>query len=259
MVYVKSLLRRTDNFMYIVKKNAGARKAFLVDLVNEENYQDLAEKENIDITAVLTTHHHYDHCGGNEGFRRQFPSVPIYGGDERVPALNQPVKHNQVVELADLKIRCLSTPCHTSGHVCYFITDPSNESEVPVVFTGDTLFIAGCGRFFEGTAPQMDTALNRILKNLPDDTSVFPGHEYTVANLKFAAYVEPRNPDVAAKLQWATEQRENGAFTVPSTIFEEKATNPFMRVVESEEIQKKIDTNDPIEGMAKLREMKNNF
>ncbi|PIC47414.1 hypothetical protein B9Z55_006783 [Caenorhabditis nigoni] len=157
------------------------------------------------------------------------------------------------------QIRSFSTPCHTSGHICYFVSDPSNESEPPVLFTGDTLFIAGCGRFFEGTAPQMDTALNKILKVLPEETLVYPGHEYTVANLKFAAHVEPQNPDVAAKLKWAQEQREKGLFTVPSTIFDEKATNPFMRVVESEEVQKTVETNDPIEGMAKLREMKNNF
>ncbi|CAL2032166.1 unnamed protein product [Caenorhabditis brenneri] len=259
MVYVKSCLRRADNFMYIVKKNAAARKAFLVDLVNEENYQDLAEKENIDITGVLTTHHHYDHCGGNEGFRRQFPNIPIFGGDDRVPGMDRRVKHDEVAELADLKIKCLLTPCHTSGHVCYLVSNPSDESDTPVVFTGDTLFIAGCGRFFEGTATQMDTALNKILKPLPEDTLVYPGHEYTLANLKFAAFVEPHNPEVAAKLKWATEQRENGAFTVPSTIFEEKATNPFMRVIESESIQKRVDTDDPIEGMERLRSMKNQF
>ncbi|CAA19450.1 hydroxyacylglutathione hydrolase [Caenorhabditis elegans] len=260
MVYVKSLLRRADNFMYIVKKSSEARAALLVDLVNEEDYKELADKENIDITAVLTTHHHYDHCGGNEGFRRQFPNVMILGGDSRIPAMDRHVKHGDMAEFAGLQIKCLSTPCHTSGHICYHITNPAADSTSPgVVFTGDTLFIAGCGRFFEGTAPQMDVALNEILKNLPVETQIFPGHEYTVANLKFACHVEPGNEKAAQKLEWAQRQIEQGGFTVPSTVAEEKATNPFMRVRESEEIQKSIGTCDAVVGMAKLREMKNKF
>uniref|UniRef100_A0A8R1E907 hydroxyacylglutathione hydrolase n=2 Tax=Caenorhabditis japonica TaxID=281687 RepID=A0A8R1E907_CAEJA len=258
MVFVKTLLRRSDNFMYIVKKSELAKKALLVDLVNEESYGELAEKEGIEISAVLTTHHHYDHCGGNEQFRRDFPKIPIFGGDPRVPGMDNHVKHEQEAELADLKVVCLSTPCHTSGHICYYITDPSNTNH-GVVFTGDTLFIAGCGRFFEGTAPEMDRALNTILAKLPDDTLIYPGHEYTVANLKFAAHVEPANLKVQEKLKWAESQVARGLFTAPSSVLDEKLTNPFMRVRSSEEIQKTLGGNDPIEGMAKLRELKNKF
>lgn len=105
----------------------------------------------------------------------------------------------------------------------------------------------------------MDVALNEILKNLPVETQIFPGHEYTVANLKFACHVEPGNEKAAQKLEWAQRQIEQGGFTVPSTVAEEKATNPFMRVRESEEIQKSIGTCDAVVGMAKLREMKNKF
>ncbi|CAI2328341.1 unnamed protein product [Caenorhabditis sp. 36 PRJEB53466] len=259
MVYVKSLLRRADNFMYIVKKSAEAKKALLVDLVNEENYGELARNEGIEISGVLTTHHHYDHCGGNERFRREFPKIAIFGGDQRIPGVDNHVKHGDAHELADLKIECLSTPCHTSGHICYYVTDPSSEESVGVVFTGDTLFIAGCGRFFEGTAPQMDTALNSVLSALPNATWIYPGHEYTAANLKFAAHVEPANRKVQKKLEWALERTKNGEFTVPSTILEEKETNPFMRVRESKEIREKVGAEDPIEGMQKLRDLKNHF
>jgi hydroxyacylglutathione hydrolase len=112
--------------------------------------------------------------------------------------------------------------------VCYYVEDASANERA--VFTGDTLFIAGCGRFFEGTPEQMHEALNGKLGHLPDDTRVYCGHEYTVTNLKFAASVEPENGAVAKKLQWAQAERDAGRFTVPSTIEEEKTINPFMRV-----------------------------
>lgn len=125
-----------------------------------------------------------------------------------------------------MKVTCLHTPCHTKGHICYYV-ESENET---AVFTGDTMFSGGCGHFFEGTPDQMYRALIEIIGTLPDKTKVFVGHEYTVNNLKYAAHVEPNNKKIAEKLSWAQKIRNENKFTVPSTIAEEKLINPFMRV-----------------------------
>uniref|UniRef100_A0A0N5AIF1 hydroxyacylglutathione hydrolase n=1 Tax=Syphacia muris TaxID=451379 RepID=A0A0N5AIF1_9BILA len=187
-----------------------------------------------------------DHAGGTKELAEMHEGkLKIYGGDNRIAALTD--------KLGKLNIECLHTPCHTSGHICYYVTRENQK----VVFTGDTLFIAGCGRFFEGTAEQMDTALNGELAKLPSDTKVFCGHEYTVDDLKFAKAVEPSNVKVTEKLEWAMKQRSKNLPTIPSTIQEELQTNPFMRVRCSKELQEASGSSNPTEVMAALRERKN--
>merc|ERR1712087_82962 len=148
------------------------------------------------------------------------------------------------------------TPCHTSGHICYFVTGPSGEE--PAVFTGDTLFIGGCGKFFEGTGKEMHAALIEKLSSLPTETKVYCGHEYTVNNLKFAEHVEPDSEAVKSKMAWAKTQRSKEQPTVPSTIAEEMQYNPFMRVRESA-VQSHAGMKDPVEVMGFLRKEKDNF
>ncbi|VDO14104.1 unnamed protein product [Brugia timori] len=121
------------------------------------------------------------------------------------------------------------------------------------------MFIGGCGRFFEGDAADMDSALNKKLGSLPNDTKIYCGHEYTVENLKFAHSIEPKNDEITKKLAWAEERRKAGDYTVPSTIEEEKRFNPFMRVRISDELRNVTKSSDPITIMAKIRSMKNNF
>jgi hydroxyacylglutathione hydrolase len=143
------------------------------------------------------------------------------------------------------------------GHICYFVTTPASDEKV--VFTGDTLFLSGCGRFFEGTADQMYSALVEKLSKLPDDTQVYCGHEYSLQNLKYANHVEPNNETISAKIEWCKAKRAAGEPTVPSTIAEEKIINPFMRV-DSEVVQKFANTlGDPIQTMTVIRKIKDTF
>ncbi|KAI5619180.1 hydroxyacylglutathione hydrolase, mitochondrial, partial [Silurus asotus] len=159
--------------------------------------------------------------------------------------------------VGSLNVKCLFTPCHTSGHICYFVTS-ENSSEPPVVFTGDTLFVAGCGKFFEGTAEEMYKALVDVLGRLPPETRVYCGHEYTINNLKFARHVEPDNEAIRRKLAWAKEKYSNGEPTIPSTMADEFTFNPFMRVREKS-VQSHAGTHDPIDTMRSIRKEKDGF
>uniref|UniRef100_A0A915N6R3 hydroxyacylglutathione hydrolase n=1 Tax=Meloidogyne javanica TaxID=6303 RepID=A0A915N6R3_MELJA len=186
--------------------------------------------------------------------------IPIPANADNYQYLIIDSKSNKgaIVDPVDVNgIRALKTPCHTSTHICYYITDEAENQKC--VFTGDTLFIGGCGRFFEGTAEEMNYALNENLGKLPDDTKVYCGHEYTIKNLEFALSIEPNNPNILSKVEWAKNLRKQNGFTVPSTIGEEKAFNPFMRV-NNFGIQEKLGTlYDPIATMQKLRDLKNKF
>ncbi|XP_054499355.2 hydroxyacylglutathione hydrolase-like protein isoform X2 [Agelaius phoeniceus] len=156
-----------------------------------------------------------------------------------------------------IRVRCLFTPCHTSGHMCYFMWE-DNSPDAPALFSGDTLFVGGCGQFFEGTAEQMHTNLTQILGTLPKDTKIFCGHECTVRNLKFALKVEPENEVVKEKLAWAKQRDDEDLPTVPSTLQEEFLYNPFLRVTE-EAVQRFTGRTDPVEVLRALRSHRDNF
>lgn len=181
--------------------------------------------------------------------------MQVFGGDERIGALTNKVKHGDKFAIGDINVECLFTPCHTTGHICYYLTAPG---QTPAVFTGDTLFVAGCGRFFEGTAEQMYSALIDKLGNLPENTQVFCGHEYTQQNLKFAKHVEKDNPDILNRIEWADAKRAKQEPTVPSTIADEKRTNPFMRV-NVPSVQKHANANDAVLTMQTIRKEKDSF
>ncbi|KAJ3161803.1 hypothetical protein HDU86_006574 [Geranomyces michiganensis] len=243
----------SDNYAYVCQDSQG--RAFVVDPVEPPKVLDAAETLKVKVAALLTTHHHADHSGGNAAFAKAIPNIPVYGYDSRIPALTTPVQDGDVFSIGALEVKSLFTPCHTTGSVCYYVQD--KETGERAVFTGDTLFIGGCGRFFEGTAEQMQRSLNVVLASLPDDTAVYCGHEYTKSNLKFAAHVDPTNPAVRAKAEWC----ENKHSTVPSSIGEEKTFNPFMRVG-SEAIKKQLGLSDgasEVEVMGALRSAKDKF
>lgn len=244
-----------DNYMYLLIDETTGQCA-AVDPVEPKKLLSAMSEENVQLTCVLTTHHHLDHSGGNENLIATTGPLPVYGGDDRIGALTDKVSHNTQLKLGNLDIECLFTPCHTSGHICYYVTERGGSN--PAVFTGDTLFSAGCGRFFEGTPPQMYKALIDILSNLPADTKVFCGHEYTLQNLQFAAKVEPDNVDIQNKITWALTQKKNNKPTIPSTIAEEMKINPFMRV-SALDVQKHAGSTDPVEVMGILRREKDQF
>ncbi|NWT25075.1 GLO2 protein, partial [Cardinalis cardinalis] len=253
---VEILPALTDNYMYLLI-DRDTSEAAIVDPVQPQKVLDAVKKHGVRLTTVLTTHHHWDHAGGNEKLVKMEPGLHVYGGDSRVGALTHRVSHLTALKVGSLSVKCLSTPCHTSGHICYYVTKP-NSSEPPAVFTGDTLFVAGCGKFFEGTPEEMYKALIEILGSLDPRTRVYCGHEYTINNLKFARHVEPRNPSIQEKLAWAKAQYDSGEPTIPSTIAEEFTYNPFMRVREKS-VQEHAGESDPVRVMGAIRKEKDNF
>uniref|UniRef100_A0A8R1TTZ8 hydroxyacylglutathione hydrolase n=1 Tax=Onchocerca volvulus TaxID=6282 RepID=A0A8R1TTZ8_ONCVO len=249
----------SDNYMYLLIDEK-TNNAAIVDPVNLKSISEAVKEAGVTLTSSLVTHHHWynfsDHAGATKELSDEYCGLSIYGGDDRIAGVTNKVRDGDVFKIGELDVKCLYTPCHTTGSICYYVTDGSDEK---VVFTGDTLFIGGCGRFFEGNATDMDSALNEKLASLPNDTKIYCGHEYTVDNLKFAHSVEPKNNEITKKLAWAEERRKIGSYTVPSTIEEEKRFNPFMRVRISDELRNVTKSADPITVMTKIRCMKNNF
>lgn len=212
-----------DNYSYLVI-DEDERVAAVVDCAEVDPVLEAARAEGVTITAVLATHHHYDHVGGNEEIASRIP-VRVFGNADdasRIPRLTDGVREGDTVRVGRLAAQVLFIPAHTSGHIAYHF--PKEQA----LFTGDTLFAAGCGRLFEGDPGQMMTSLAK-LNALPADTKVYCGHEYTVKNLEFAHMLEPGNAAISDKLAWARARRANGQPTVPSTLASERATNPFLR------------------------------
>jgi hydroxyacylglutathione hydrolase len=209
--------------------------------------QTTIQQHPFQIRKILATHKHSDHSGGNCELAQAIPSLEIIGGKhDNVAACTKSVDQSDTFKIGqNINVNVLHLPCHTRGHVAYVLTSqnsttdrktPTDESKfsnrqfTSALFSGDTLFIAGVGKFFEGSAAEMYHNLKQ-LSNLDDKTSVFPGHEYTEGNLEFAHWVEPDNEDIRKKLEWAQKQRQNGQSTLATTIGEEKLINPFIRAI----------------------------
>ncbi|KAH1015808.1 hydroxyacylglutathione hydrolase, mitochondrial isoform X2 [Dendroctonus ponderosae] len=245
----------SDNYMYLITDET-TKQAAIVDPVAPDTVLHAVQNEGVNLTQILTTHHHWDHAGGNEELIKKCPNpLEVYGGDKRIGGLTNKVSDGDRFKIGEIDVECLFTPCHTTGHICYYLTDPKGET---AVFTGDTLFVAGCGRFFEGTPQQMYTALVEKLSKLPDNTLVFCGHEYTQQNLKFARHVERENRDIMKASADADEKRQKGIPTVPSTILQEKKINPFMRVMMGS-VQRHASCDDAIATMQAIRKEKDTF
>jgi hydroxyacylglutathione hydrolase len=214
-----------DNYAYLVVCEATGVAA-VVDPSEAEPILDAVKREGVELVAIWNTHHHWDHTGGNEGLLEAMPELEVVAHDSdrsRVPGQTTFAGDGDQVTLGDeVRARVIHNPGHTSGAISYYLPDQA------AVFTGDTLFLGGCGRLFEGTPAQMHESLTR-LGALPDDTRVYCGHEYTVANLRFAAKLEPDNQALAERRRRVDDLRERNQPTVPATIAEERATNPFLR------------------------------
>ena len=245
-----------DNYGYLVVCE-DTREAAVVDPSEAEPVLDRVEKEKVTLKAILNTHHHRDHTGGNPGLLARL-RLEVYGhrhDRDRIPGLTRPLDDGDSVMVGRLEAKVLFIPGHTKGHVAYLFGDN--------LFCGDTLFTAGCGRLFEGTAEQMHASLGKLMR-LPPDTLVYCGHEYTEKNLQFALTREPNNPRLAERMKRARSLRAQGLSTVPSTMAEEKETNPFLRW-NSAEIQKNLKTQlpdltlDAVSVFAQLRQLKDQF
>jgi len=245
-----------DNYAYLVVcEDTG--EAAVVDPSEAEPVLRQVEKEKVTLKAILNTHHHRDHTGGNPGLLARH-RLEVYGhrnDRERIPGLTRPLDEGDEIMVGKLTARVLFIPGHTKGHVAYLFGNS--------LFCGDTLFTAGCGRLFEGTAEQMHGSLNKLMQ-LPADTLVYCGHEYTEKNLQFAMTLEPNNPKLAEKMKKVRSLRSQGLSTVPSTMAEELETNPFLRW-HSGEIQENLKREfpnlptDPVSVFARVRQLKDQF
>lgn len=242
-----------DNYIWLVPTAGGG--ALVVDPGDAVPVFAALDAHRLCLSAIFCTHHHRDHSGGIATLTRAFP-VPVYApANESVAAATHPVHGGMRIAVDDLTYNVLDIPGHTAGHIA-FVGDGH-------VFCGDTLFSGGCGRLFEGTAAQLYASL-RTLAELPADTAVYCGHEYTVANLRFALTVEPDNVALQERHAWACAQRAAGHPTLPSTIGRERAINPFLRThipavrqPFASELDHKSDTETEV--FARLRRRKDDF
>lgn len=213
-----------DNYIWLIRGQSAADVA-IVDPGDAEAVIEALERDGLEPIAVLCTHHHGDHVGGVRELAARY-RIPVYGpAREHIPAITHRLAEGDRVTLAQLgaTFEILDVPGHTAGHIAYH--------GAGMLFCGDTLFSAGCGRLFEGTAEQLHDSLSKLAA-LPEDTAVYCGHEYTLSNLRFALAVEPDNRETQAYRREAEHRRARGLPTLPSTIGLERRVNPFLRVHE---------------------------
>ena len=195
------------------------------------------------LTHILITHHHWDHTGGVSELKAATGCAVVGGDGRRIAGIDKVVGDGDIVTLGEKRIRVISTPGHTLTSVCYYMEGNGNEGGV--VWTGDTMFAGGCGRKFEGDAGLMRESLLKIA-GLPEDTLVYCGHDYTIENYEFALTIEPNNEAFKQRLEEVKRSVRAGGLTVPSTIAQEKKTNLFLQA-------------DSVEAFAELRRRKDIF
>jgi hydroxyacylglutathione hydrolase len=227
-----------DNYSYvIVCEETG--EAAIVDAPEFAPVVERVEALAVRVTKVLSTHHHFDHSAANPDLAKHY-GAPVFGhisDAARIPGFTDGLEEGDTITVGNQSARILFIPAHTRGHIAYVF------DEADCAFTGDTLFAGGCGRLFEGTAEMMYEALHRKLGSLPDSMRIFCGHEYTESNLVFAAAEEPGNEAVKSRLARVREIRANAAadwheatpseMTIPTTMADERATNPFLRAADA--------------------------
>ncbi|MGY4515592.1 hydroxyacylglutathione hydrolase [Lysobacter sp. HA18] len=256
---LQPLSARVDNYIWVLRNDQG--RALVVDPSEAGPVVDAANNEDFSPAAILLTHHHADHVSGAAPLLERWQGTPVYGpDDDRVDlAMNRPAD-GDTFEVDDWSIRVMHVPGHTRTHIAFFVETAGND---PVLFCGDTLFSLGCGRLFEGDAAQMETSLGRLAA-LPPETRVCCGHEYTLANAAFAAVVDPDNAALRRRMKEAQTMRNAQQPTLPSTIGNELACNPFLRcdqpaVVDAATRRLGRAPADRVETFATLRAWKDGF
>lgn len=246
----------SDNYIWMLHNG---KRAVVVDPGDAAPVRRALDQLGLTLASILVTHHHADHVGGVDALRPLLKGQ-VYGpARETIPEPFVALSEGDALDILGLRARVLDVPGHTAGHIAYVL---EAAGEPAMLFCGDTLFSAGCGRLFEGTPAQMQASLAKLAA-LPGDTRVYCTHEYTLSNLRFAQAVEPDNPALAAAATRCTELRSRADITLPSTVAEELRINPFLRcsqatVVASARAHGARDESD-LEVFAALREWKNVF
>ena len=229
-----------DNYSYLVI-DKGNNSACIVDPSESEPIIEIIEKKKVNLKFILNTHHHYDHVGGNEILKKKFGAkiIAFKGDKNRIPFVDILLEDNEIWKNLNFEFKVFHIPGHTSGHICFYFYKDN------IVFSGDTLFSLGCGRIFEGTYKQMYYSLNKF-KELPKETKVYCGHEYTLQNSVFCATYDKDNDELNKKILEVKSKRDRNLPTIPSTIGEELACNIFLRAKN-------------LKDFSKLRDLKDNF
>lgn len=222
MLEVTAVPVLTDNYVWLIH-NGKTGETAAVDPSVADPVLDAVAKKGWSLTQVLNTHWHPDHTGGNGGIQAATGAPIIAPAEaERVSKVDRIVREGDRVTVAGSEAVVWDIPAHTAGHIAYYFEDEG------MIFVGDTMFAMGCGRLFEGTAQQMYSNMQRIAA-LPGNVRIYCGHEYTLANGRFAAHAEPGNADIADRLSKVEAMRERGQITLPTTVAAERSTNPFVR------------------------------
>ena len=253
-----------DNYIWLLRppsSSPDSNKVWVVDPGDAAPVASYLKEQGLELAGILITHHHGDHVGGVSRLCEE-DSIPVYGpNNEQIPHVTHKLNEGDQINIDSLTFNIIDVPGHTAGHIAYYCEH--NDAGTPILFCGDTLFAAGCGRLFEGTPEQMFESLNK-LASLPSDTAVYCTHEYTESNLKFAEAVEPGNTDIQERIRTTQETRSQSKPSLPSSILKELATNPFLRCNEpsvvasaTQHAGKSLDAG--VETFAAIRGWKDNF
>ncbi|MEE1866638.1 hydroxyacylglutathione hydrolase [Pseudomonas auratipiscis] len=259
MIQIDALPAFTDNYIWLLQDSANQHCA-VVDPGDAAPVLAWLERHpGWRLTDILVTHHHHDHVGGVEQLKQTTGARVCGPAQERIPGRDLALDDHASVRVLGLDLQIIAVPGHTLGHIAYYC----DSTATPLLFCGDTLFAAGCGRLFEGTPEQMHHSLQRLAA-LPAQTLVYCTHEYTLSNLRFAKAVEPENPHIAQRFADVTELRAHDRITLPSTLALERLTNPFLRTTETS-VKEKLDERStlinptPSAVFAGLRAWKDKF
>ena len=254
MINIEPIKAFNDNYIWLATTNEGS---IVIDPGEAHKTIKYLKGNDLNLEAILITHHHFDHTGGIEDMLK-FKSVDVYGPVNNIPSINKQLRDGDLFSVIGIDFKIIEIPGHTLDHIAFFSENNGN----PVLFCGDTLFSSGCGRVFEGTFEQMHKSILK-LKSLPANTKIYSGHEYTQSNLKFAMEVEPLNQKLISRYNDVQDLLIKGIPTLPTTLELELEVNPFLRC-QAREVQNSVvkqfnTSNHENEIFKALRQWKDNF
>ena len=254
MINIEPIKAFNDNYIWLATTNEGS---IVIDPGEAHKTIKYLKENDLNLDAILITHHHFDHTGGIEDMLK-FRNVDVYGPVNNIPSINKQLRDGDLFSVIGIDFKIIEIPGHTLDHIAFFSENNGN----PVLFCGDTLFSSGCGRVFEGTFEQMHKSILK-LKSLPANTKIYSGHEYTQSNLKFALEVEPLNQKLISRYNDVQDLLNKGIPTLPTTLELELEVNPFLRC-QAREVQNSVvkqfnTSNHENEIFKALRQWKDNF